>query len=63
MVDLGVVLGVNSFSLEKTFEIDLSFLDENKENKYNFMGVLLVGIVVEGEFDFVVMNEFMMNLL
>jgi G3E family GTPase len=63
VVDLGVVLGVNSFSLEKTLETDPSFLDENKENKHNLTGVSSVGIAVEGELDFAAMNEFMMNLL
>ena len=63
VVDLKVVLGVNSFSLEKTLETDPSFLDENKENMHNLTGVSSVGIAVEGELDFAAMNEFMMNLL
>jgi len=63
VVDLKAVLGVNSFSLEKTLETDPSFLDENKENKHNLTGVSSVGIAVEGELDFAKMNEFMMNLL
>lgn len=63
VVDLKTVLGVNSFSLEKTLETDPSFLDENKENKHNLTGVSSVGIAVEGELDFAAVNEFMMNLL
>jgi G3E family GTPase len=63
VVDLNVVLGIKSFSLEKTMETDPSFLDENKENKHNLTGVSSVGIAVEGELDFEAMNEFMMSLL
>lgn len=63
VVDLNVVLGVNSFSLEKTLETDPSFMDENKENKHDLTGVSSVGIAVEGELDFQAVNEFMMNLL
>jgi len=62
-VDLKKVLGVSSFSVEKTLEHDPSFLDENKSKIHDLTGVGSVGIECEGELDFNRVNEFMMNLL
>jgi G3E family GTPase len=62
-VDLKKVLGVSSFSIEKTLQHDPSFLDENKSQKHDLSGVSSVGIECEGEFDFNSVNEFMMDLL
>jgi len=62
-IDLKKVLGVSSFSIEKTLEHDPSFLDENKRQRHDLSGVGSVGIECEGELDFDAVNEFMMNLL
>ena len=62
-IDLKKVLGVSSFSIEKTLQHDPSFLDENKSQKHDLSGVSSVGIECEGEFDFNSVNEFMMDLL
>ena len=63
VVDLNLVLGVNSFSLEKTLETDPSFLDVNRLNRHDLTGVSSVGIKVEGELDFDVTNALMMRIL
>ena len=63
LVDLKKILGVSSFSVEKTLEHDPSFLDENKSKIHDLTGVGSVGIECEGELDFNLVNEFMMNLL
>lgn len=62
-IDLKKVLGVSSFSIEKTLQHDPSFLDENKSQKHDLSGVSSVGIECEGELDFNSVNEFMMDLL
>ena len=64
VVDLNLVLGVNSFSLDKILETDPSFLDVNRLNRHDDLtGVSSVGIKVEGELDFDVTNALMMRIL
>ena len=63
LVDLKKILGVSSFSVEKTLEHDPSFLDENKSKIHDLTESGSVGIECEGELDFNLVNEFMMNLL
>mmetsp|Transcript_15433 Transcript_15433/g.50733 ORF Transcript_15433/g.50733 Transcript_15433/m.50733 type:complete len:347 (+) Transcript_15433:35-1075(+) len=71
-VDLQRVLGVNSFSVEKTLDVDPTFMDElkpagevppTKKKKHDLSGVSSVGVVVEGNMDFQSINQFMFKLL
>jgi len=69
-VPLNKILGVNSFSIEKTLEVDPEFLvdDEapgatSKKKKHDLSGVGSVGLTMEGDIDDVVFNSFMQSLL
>jgi G3E family GTPase len=68
-VPLNKILGVNSFSIEKTLEVDPEFLvdDEapgaSKKKKHDLSGVGSVGLTMEGDIDDVVFNSFMQQLL
>jgi G3E family GTPase len=71
-VPLATVLGVNSFSIEKTLEVDPDFMEDpdkaqgdptKKKKVHDTSGVGSVGIQLEGELDDVVFNGFMQQLL
>lgn len=62
-VDLKKILGVSSFAVEKTLEVDPNFMDETKAKKHDLSGVSSVGIEIEGNMDFQKLNTFMMTLL
>jgi len=57
-VELDFVLGIDAFSLDKTLEMDSSFLDDGAEHSHDD-SVSSVGIDVVGEADTGKMNEFL----
>lgn len=62
-VDLNRILGVNSFSVEKTLEVDPNFLKEEDKKVHDLAGVSSVGITCEGALDYQKINHFMFKLL